>query len=94
MSGRKNVRSRRWNLTLAATGHCALLPGRAYARSLTDEVRAFGAHRLFRPPRTAASVRCSHCGAPHAAPPVMEELIQFICAHCGQSVAVEQPKIQ
>ena len=44
--------------------------------------------------RTVASVACPHCGAPHAAPPGMEELFQFICARCGQSVTVEPPAIQ
>ena len=69
-------------------------PDSTYARSLNDEVRALAAQRLFQPPRDSARVRCPHCGAPNAATPGIEELIQFICAHCGQSVSVEPPKIQ
>ena len=69
-------------------------PDSTYARSLDDDVRARAAQRLFQPPRIGARVRCPHCSAPHAAPRGMEELIQFICAHCGQSVRIGPPKVQ
>src|SRR5215472_9895704 len=65
-----------------------------YAKSLNEEVRAQGAQRLFHTPRTGMRVRCPHCGAPHAAPCGMEELLAFICSHCGKSVSVEPPKVQ
>jgi hypothetical protein len=52
-------------------------PDSSYARTLDPEVRQLSAQRLFRPPATGARVRCPHCGAPRAAPPGMEELIQF-----------------
>jgi hypothetical protein len=32
--------------------------------------------------------------APHAAPPGMDELLQFSCARCGNSVEVKPPKVQ
>jgi hypothetical protein len=62
-------------------------PTSTYARLLSAEVRERAATRLFRPPKTGASVVC-HCGAPHAAPPGMDGLIQFICARCGNEVEV------
>jgi hypothetical protein len=68
-------------------------PNSTYARSLLEEVRARATQRLFHPPRTGMSVHC-HCGAPHAAPPGMKELIAFICTHCGESATVEPPQIQ
>ena len=41
------------------------------------------ASRLFQRPKTGAQVICPHCGAPHAAPPGMDELFAFVCHHCG-----------
>jgi hypothetical protein len=58
-------------------------PASSYAASLSAEIRERTATRLFRPPSTGASVICPHCGAPHAAPPGMEEIFMFFCAHCG-----------
>ena len=69
-------------------------PTSAYAASLSSEIRERAAKRLFRPPSVGFSVSCPHCGAPHAAPPGMEKLIQFVCMHCGSSVEVLPPKIQ
>ena len=69
-------------------------PDSSYVRALDPEVRPLAAQRLFRPPRTGARIRCPRCGALHAAPPSMEELIAFVCEHCGQSVSIEPPKIQ
>ena len=69
-------------------------PNSTYARALPDEGRQLAAQRLFQPARDGMRVRCPHCGAPHAATPGMEEVIAFVCAHCGQSVTVEPPKIQ
>jgi hypothetical protein len=69
-------------------------PDSSYTRALDPGVRQLTAQRLFRPPRVGMRVRCPYCDAPHAAPPGTEELIQFICSHCGASVTVEPPKIQ
>jgi DNA-directed RNA polymerase subunit RPC12/RpoP len=68
-------------------------PQSGYADSLDAELRERAARRLFRPPRIGAQVRCPHCGAPHAAPE-FDELLAFVCLHCGNSVEVERPKIQ
>jgi hypothetical protein len=69
-------------------------PNSTYAESLKPEIRDRGLKRVFTPPKLGAQVRCPHCGAPHAAPPGMVELIQFICVHCGNSVEVAPPRIQ
>lgn len=68
-------------------------PDSTYAKSLNDEVRHLTAQRLFRKPRVGMLVQCPHCGASHAASPAMEELIQFICAHYGENVSIEPPRI-
>jgi hypothetical protein len=87
------ARQDRW-----ARGHTLLwiahfYPTSTYAASLSAEVRERAAHRLFQPPKTGASVICPHCGAPHAAPPGMDELIQFFVL-CGNSVEVKPPRVQ
>jgi hypothetical protein len=69
-------------------------PESTYAASLNEEIRERAARRLFSPPRAGAQVICPHCGAPHAAPPGMVELIQFVCMHCGNSVEVSPPRVQ
>jgi hypothetical protein len=69
-------------------------PASSYASSLSAEIRERAATRLFRPPSTGASVICPRCGAPHAAPPGMEEIFIFFCAHCGNSIEVVPPKVQ
>ena len=63
-------------------------PGSSYARSLSAEVRERAKQRLFQAPKIGAQVFCPHCGAPHAAPPGMDELFAFVCHHCGYSVEV------
>ena len=65
-------------------------PGSAYARSL--DVRERAARRIFAPPRMGAQVRCPHCGAPNATPG-MDEVQWFYCARCGNSVQVDEPKV-
>jgi len=67
-------------------------PQSAYAKSLDPEVKERARNRVFLPPKTGQSVRCPHCGAPHPTP--MDELLLFVCRHCGQSVEVEPPKVQ
>lgn len=69
-------------------------PTSSYAESLSPEVRERAANRLFLPPKIGASVVWLHCGAPHAAPPGMDELLQFFCARCCKSVEVKPPKVQ
>jgi hypothetical protein len=68
-------------------------PASNYAASLSTEVRARAAIRPFLAPRLAARVNCPHCGAPNVVTG-MEELIAFVCSHCGNSVEVESPKVQ
>ena len=50
--------------------------------------------QIFAPPRTGARVTCPHCGAPSPNLGRMEEIIAFVCSHCGAGVEVEPPKIQ
>jgi hypothetical protein len=69
-------------------------PTSSDAESLSREVRERAANRLFQPPKIGASVVCPHCGAPHAAPPGMNELLWFFCARCGNSVELKPPKVQ
>jgi hypothetical protein len=69
-------------------------PTSSYAASLSPEVREGAGNRLFLPPKTGLSVICPHCGAPHAAPPGIDDLLLFFCARCGNTVEVKPPKIQ
>src|SRR5262249_457122 len=69
-------------------------PASTYAASLSAEVRERAAKRLFQPPSVGAQTICPHCGAPHAAPPGMDELFQFICTRCGNAVEVKRPQVQ
>ena len=66
-------------------------PSSSYAKSLPAGVIERARTRLFLPPQAGAQVRCPTCGAPHAAPPGMTELIAFTCHHCGQTVRIEPP---
>ena len=50
-------------------------PESSYANSLSPEVRERATQRLFQPPRIGAQVICPHCGATHATPPGMNELL-------------------
>ena len=68
-------------------------PKSSYARTLDTAIHERAAHRLFQPPRVGAEVRCPHCGAPNATPPIFDEMIAFICLHCGNAVKVAPPKI-
>jgi hypothetical protein len=76
----------------AAIAH--FYPESTYAHSLDPEVRERAARQVFVPPKVGAQVICPHCGAPHAAVPGMDELIGFVCLHCGIAVKVERPKVQ
>jgi hypothetical protein len=67
-------------------------PNSAYAASLDPEIRSRVATRLFRPPKVGAIVVCPHCGAPNSS--MMDELIAFVCSHCGEAVRVEPPRVQ
>jgi hypothetical protein len=69
-------------------------PESAYARSLSTEIRERALHQVFRQPSVGVRIVCPRCGAPHAAPPGLDELFQFVCMHCGNSVEVEPPKVQ
>ena len=66
----------------------------SYALSLSPELRERAKRRLFQPPKIGAQVVCPHCGAPHAAPPGMDELFAFVCHHCGNSVEVPRAPVQ
>jgi len=67
-------------------------PHSAYAASLDVEVKNRATTRLFKPPSIGATAICPHCGAPNAS--MMDELIAYICRRCGQTVAVDPPKVQ
>jgi hypothetical protein len=69
-------------------------PHSTYARGLAPAVRERAARQIFAPPTTGARVTCPHCGAPNPNHGRMEELIAFVCLHCGAAVHVEPPKIQ
>ena len=69
-------------------------PQSSYAKSLDPAIGHWAAQRLFQPPRTGFQVRCPHCGAPHAAPPGFDELLGFVCNHCGRPVELEPRKVQ
>jgi hypothetical protein len=68
-------------------------PTSTYAHSLPAELRERAATRLFLPPRVGAQAICPHCGAPNARSH-FDELFIFVCARCGQTVTVEEPKMQ
>ena len=67
-------------------------PTSKYTRSLDLQLLERAAKRLFRPPRIGARVQCPHCGAPHAL--LMDEVVAFVCAQCGNFVKVDPPKVQ
>jgi len=69
-------------------------PQSSYAKALAPEIREQAERRLFQPPPVGFEVRCPHCGAPHAAPPIFDELLGFVCLHCGSTVKVDPPKVQ
>jgi hypothetical protein len=41
-----------------------------------------------------AHVSCPHCGAVNANQSRMEEIICFVCSHCGAAVEVKPPRVQ
>ena len=69
-------------------------PTSSYAESSSREVRERAANRLFLPPKIGSSIICTHCGALHAAPPGMDELLWFYCGRRGNSVEVKLPKLR
>ena len=69
-------------------------PDSTYAVSLPAQIRARAKDRLLEPPKVGAQVNRPHCGAPHAAPPGMDKLFAFVCAHCGKGVEVPRSKVQ
>jgi hypothetical protein len=68
-------------------------PASTYAASLSPAVRERAAVRQFLLPRFAARVNCPHCGAANVVTG-MEEVIAFLCLHCGNSVKVDSPNVQ
>ena len=60
-------------------------PDSTYAKSLDTQIRERAVRRLLRPPVSGAPVRCPDCGAPCAAPPVMDQVFAFVCTHCGRA---------
>src|SRR5215475_7574883 len=73
----------------AAVAH--FYPESTYARSLGEDFIERAKTLVFRPPTAGARVTCPQCGAPHAAPAGMTELIAFTCLHCGAAVKLEPP---
>src|SRR5215471_6096098 len=69
-------------------------PHSTYAQSLGADFITRAKTFIFHPPAIGARVTCPHCGAPHAAPAGMSELIAFTCLCCGAAVRIEPPKIQ
>lgn len=68
-------------------------PTSTYPNSLSDDLRPRAKNRLFLRPQTSAQVLCPACGAPNAVPPGMNEVIAFVCRHCGEGVAVGSPAV-
>jgi hypothetical protein len=69
-------------------------PDSTYARELAPELKERAARQIFLPPRTGARVSCPHCGAANANQSRMEEIICFVCSHCGAAVEVKPPRVQ
>jgi hypothetical protein len=67
-------------------------PHSTYAASLDPELRSRAETQLFRPPKISATAICPHCGAPNAS--MMEELVAYVCRHCGEAIKVEPPSVQ
>jgi hypothetical protein len=68
-------------------------PESPYAASLSPEIRERAKNRLFRTPQEGARAICPHCGASNAASS-MDVSFAFVCAQCGASVMLDQPKVQ
>ena len=69
-------------------------PNSTYAKGLDPKVHSRMARRLFRSPIFGARVTCPHCGASNANPERMEEVLCFVCLHCGTPVQIGPPQIQ
>ena len=69
-------------------------PDSTYAKGLPMEVRDRARLQIFVAPRVGAQVRCPHCGSPNPNLSRMEEIIAFVCRHCGAGVEVITPKVQ
>jgi hypothetical protein len=69
-------------------------PDSTYASGLSTELRERASRQIFAAPTAGARVTCPHCGAPHANLGRMEEIIAFVCSHCGAAVEVVPPKVQ
>ena len=69
-------------------------PDSTYAKGLPTEVRDRARRQIFAAPLAGARVTCPHCGAPNPNRGRMEEIIAFVCLHCGAAVEVESPKVQ
>jgi len=67
-------------------------PASTYAASLDPEIRTHAVTRLFRSPKIGAAAICPHCGAPNAS--LMDELIAYVCRHCGEAVKAKPPRVQ
>jgi hypothetical protein len=67
-------------------------PTSTYASALDANIRERAARRVFSPPRIGPQVFCRHCGAPNPAPG-MDKVFICYCARCGNSIEVEEPKI-
>jgi hypothetical protein len=59
----------------------AHFPDSTYAKTVDPLTRERAMRRLFRPPISGTQLRCPDCGAPHAAPPGMEEVFAFVCLY-------------
>ena len=88
----ENVRSMREIVPWLQEAIAHFYPHSAYAASLDVEVKNRARTRLFKPPNIGAMAICPHCGAPNAS--MMDELIAYICRHCGQAVEADPPKVQ
>ena len=69
-------------------------PDSTYAKDLPMEVRDRARRQIFVAPMVGAQVTCPHCGARNPNLGRMEEIIAFVCTHCGAGVEVEPPKVQ
>lgn len=69
-------------------------PDSTYSKGLDPELRERAARQVFRPPWTGARVTCPHCGSPNPNLGMMDEIVAFVCSHCGESVKVQPPKVQ
>jgi hypothetical protein len=91
----ENVQSAAGILPWLQTAIAHFYPKSTYAQSLGEDLIERAKTLVFRPPAIGARVTCPQCGAPHAAPAGMTELIFFTsCPHCGAAVKLEPPRVQ